>query len=61
MGRKKKKENKGNYPTVLKAAGFLILLSIQLPTQATEIDGGGGRSEKAAERITLNSTGQPER
>lgn len=57
-----KKKNKGNYPTVLKATGFLILLSEQLPTQACEIDGGKKeRSEKAAARITLNSTGQPER
>lgn len=57
-----KKKTKGNYPTVLKATGFLILLSEQLPTQACEIDAGKKeRSENAAARITLNSTGQPER
>lgn len=61
MGGKRNK-NKGNYPTVLKATGFFLLLKVQLPIQASEIDAvKKERSEKAAERITVNSTGQPEK
>ena len=42
----------------MKATGFFLLLNVQLPIQASEIDAvKKERSEKAAERITVNSTG----